>query len=444
MALRELNVDGLVGPTHNYAGLSRGNVASAAHAGTTAHPREAALQGLAMMRALAELGVPQMVLPPQERPDLPFLRELGFGGFDAEVLAAAARRAPRMLAAACSASSMWAANAATVAPSRDTADGRLHFTPANLISTLHRALERKPTRRALARLFPGEGVVVHPPLRAALPLADEGAANHTRLEAADGTGVHLFVYGRAALGEGAGPARYPARQTLEAQVAVAHRHGLDPARTLFVQQHPACIDRGVFHNDVIAVGHRQVLLFHEHAWVDTDGVVERLRQMTGGALVAVRVREAQLSVDEAVSTYLFNSQIVTAEDGRIVLVAPAECERDPRARAAAEGVVADPSNPLAEVRYLDVRQSMRNGGGPACLRLRVPLEDGELASVHGPCRFDEALHQRLEAWVSDHYREALAADDLWDPALLRESRTALDELTRILGLGDSFYPFQRP
>ena len=112
--VREVNFDGLVGPTHNYAGLALGNVASMRHGGLEANPREAALQGLAKMKSLMDAGYAQGVLPPQQRPDLGALRALGFSGSDERVLARAAGEAPQILRAVCSASSMWTANAATV------------------------------------------------------------------------------------------------------------------------------------------------------------------------------------------------------------------------------------------------------------------------------------------------------------------------------------------
>ncbi len=54
--LTEINFDGIVGPSHNYAGLSLGNLASARNAGAVSRPRDAALQGLAK-----DLGVSQQV-----------------------------------------------------------------------------------------------------------------------------------------------------------------------------------------------------------------------------------------------------------------------------------------------------------------------------------------------------------------------------------------------
>jgi len=84
---------------------------------------------------------------------------------------------------------------------------------------------------------------------------------------------------------------------------------------------------------------------------------------------------------------------------------------------------------------------MRNGGGPACLRLRVVLNDEELDAMHRGVLLNDALYERLTSWVEAHYRSELSQDDLGDPMLLEEVRKALDELTGILGLG-SIYDFQ--
>lgn len=276
----EANFDGLVGPTHNYAGLSFGNVASANNANRVSNPREAALQGLAKMKALADLGYAQGVLPPQERPSVGLLRTLGFSGDDRAVIREAARTAPGLLGAACSAASMWTANAATVSPSADTADGRVHFTPANLCSKLHRAFEHETTARVLRAAFPDEARFAH---HNALPgwpsLGDEGAANHTRLCGAYGErGVEFFVYGRDDLASAPTPRRFPARQTLQASQAIARVHGLADGDVVFAQQHPDAIDAGVFHNDVIAVGNGNVLFCHAQAFVDQAAVLARLRE----------------------------------------------------------------------------------------------------------------------------------------------------------------------
>src|SRR4029077_2346121 len=105
----------------------------------------------------------------------------------AGVLREAERKDPRLLVAAYSASAMWAANAATVSPSADTADGRVHFTPANLPTQLHRSIEPPVTSAVLRQIFPeGEYFAHHDPLPASEEFADEGAANHMRLAPSHG------------------------------------------------------------------------------------------------------------------------------------------------------------------------------------------------------------------------------------------------------------------
>jgi succinylarginine dihydrolase len=440
----EMNFDGLVGPTHHYAALAAGNLASQAHGGSVSHPREAALQGLEKMKRVAELGAPQAVLPPHERPDLAFLRCVGFDGSDSEVLARALREAPTLLTAACSASSMWAANAATVSASADCRDGRIHLTPANLVTNLHRSLEPAFTTRILRRVLPDRRVfAVHDALPSVPSLGDEGAANHLRLCAGhDGPGVEVFVFGQ---GGSSMPRRFPARQQLAASQAVARLHGLDPRRTLFVQQHPDAIDAGVFHNDVIAVANRHVLLCHERAWVDQPRVLDQMRQMfretCGGELHVIQVATAELSLAEAVASYLFNSQLVDLNDGTMALVCPRECVERPRVWQVITAKLMGENSPIAQAVPVEVRQSMQNGGGPACLRLRVPMTSGQAAGVFAGVRWSDALHERLSAWVTRHYRQELRIDDLVDPSLLRETRAALDELTEILRVGP-VYGFQ--
>lgn len=446
MQTLEANFDGLVGPTHNYAGLSFGNVASQRNEHAVANPKAAARQGLRKMKQLADLGFAQGVLPPQERPSIRLLRELGFGGKDAEAIAKAAKEAPELLAAASSASAMWTANAATVSPSADTPDRRVHFTPANLCSKLHRAIEHESTRRTLGTIFADPShFVVHEALTGTPALGDEGAANHTRFCAQYGArGVEFFVYGRSEYRRGPEPKRFPARQTFEASRAVAQRHGLAEDATVFAQQSPDVIDAGVFHNDVIAVGNRSTLFCHERAFVNRKGVYDELRAKLAkhdAPFDVIEVPDAQVSVADAVSSYLFNSQLLSRADGSQVLVVPQECRENPHVAIYLDDLVGKPG-PVGEVLAFDLRESMKNGGGPACLRLRVVLNEAERAAVSPGVWIDDALFTRLDAWIEKHYRDRLAPQDLADPTLLVESRTALDELTQILGLG-SLYDFQR-
>ena len=443
MLAREANYDGLIGPTHNYGGLSRGNLASAKNKGLTASPRAAALQGLQKMKLMADAGLVQGVLPPQARPNIPELRLMGFSGSDEYVLANAWRANPILVRNMSSASSMWAANAATVSPSADCADGQLHLTPANLSTMLHRSIEHAQTGRALRAAFPS--AIVHDALPMQSTYSDEGAANHVRLCAEQGeAGVELFVYGRDAFA-GAADTKFPSRQTLQASHIIATRHQLSPTHTVFAKQSPKVIDAGAFHNDVVCVGARQCLFYHEYAFEDTPRTLAAISKAAEGLFEPqfVEVSNKEVPINDAITAYLFNSMLVQFPgEERLTLVAPTETEDNPLAKAYCDKLILG-NGPIGAVKYVDVRQSMRNGGGPACLRLRVVLTDAELAAANPKMLLDDVLFTQLSNWVTKHYREDMAPDDLGGPELMRESFKALDELTGIMGLGADFYPFQR-
>ena len=436
MPLREMNFDGLVGPTHNYAGLSFGNVASKDHGGQESHPRAAALQGLAKMRAVAEMGFDQGFLPPLARPAPNVLRVMGFEGDDATILGAAAEVDPVLLAQVCSASSMWTANAATVSPSCDTADGCVHFTPANLRAQFHRSIEPWETAHMLQHVFPDETIFTHhDPLPASDQYGDEGAANHTRLQT-DAGRVNLFVYGvEHRRPDGPAPRHFPARQTREASEAVARRHQLRGA--MFVQQNPDVVDRGVFHNDVISVGTGRVLLYHEQAFLDGARVIDELRERLGPDFVPLEVPAEVLPVEACVSSYLFNSQLLEHPDGSMVLIAPSEGEADERIQRICDQWCGG-EGPIEKVVWMDVRESMRNGGGPACLRLRVPLEDHERAALHPGFVLTPERADELEGWIRQWYRESLHPRDLADQGLMGTCRQAMAALVELVGLEQSY------
>lgn len=449
MSVHEINFDGLVGPTHNYAGLAPGNLLSTEHAGSVAHPRAAALQGLEKMRRVADLGIRQLVFPPHPRPDMDVLRRCGFTGDDDVVLATAAREDPALLSASASASGMWTANAATVSPSSDTGDARVHVTPANLMTLFHRVIEADWTTRFLRLACRDEELIkVHDPLQGGFPFADEGAANHTRFACGHANpGVELFVWGRvgiaSAMGGDApssGPRRFQGRQTREASQAIARRHGLDPARVVFARQSQEAIDAGAFHNDVVAVGNEHVLLYHDQAFDETDRVLGELRSMLAACpgsepFLPLCVRKEELSLEEATKCYLFNSQLLSlpGKPGSMLLLAPSDCEEHPRARRVLDRLLGE-DNPIDQVEYIDVRQSMRNGGGPACLRLRMVLTERELDSIDPRVILDDRLHSELVDWVGRNYREELAPESLAEHALLEESGRAFAELARIMPL----------
>lgn len=441
MKAREVNFDGLVGLTHHYAGLSFGNEASTKHQFRVSNPKLAAKQGLLKMKALADAGFVQGVIAPQERPNVPVLRQLGFTGSDEQVVARVAKQAPNLLSAVSSASSMWVANAATVSPSSDSMDGKVHLTVANLNNKFHRASEAPTTESLLQAIFRNEDYFsVHGALPQVGMFGDEGAANHNRLGGAYGEpSVQLFVYGREEAKAGLIPARYPARQTLEASQAVARLNQVNPELLVFAQQNPAVIDQGVFHNDVIAVSNRQALFCHEQAFLHQHELYETLHKKVPG-FMPIEVPANRVSVADAVSTYLFNSQLLSREDGSMMLILPEEARQHAGVWSYLNELLAA-DNPVSELKVFDLRESMANGGGPACLRLRVVLNEAEQQAVNPAVIMNDVLFGKLNHWVDRWYRDSLTQADLADPLLLREGRDALDELTHILDLG-SVYPFQ--
>jgi len=415
MALVEINFDGLVGPSHNYAGLSLGNLASASHGGDPSYPRAAALQGLDKMRHNLALGLAQGWFAPLPRPNHAFTAALGLGQpADAD--------AARLRAAAWSASAMWTANAATVSPAPDTADGRCHLTPANLVTMPHRSHEWPDTVRQLRLAFAD---AAHFAVHDAVPpcFGDEGAANHMRMAARhDARGIELFVYGRPG-------GRFPARQHEQASRAVARLHGLDPARTLFVEQSAEAIAAGAFHNDVVAVANEAVLFTHEAAFADPDGVYAAIRQALPEAEIVV-VPASAVSLSDAIKSYLFNAQLLTLPDGEMALVIPGEAWDMPSVRGWLDGMLAA-NGPIRRVLPVDVRQSMANGGGPACLRLRVVADP---ATVDPRFLLDAARIDALAGVVATHWPEQIDPADIGNETLARTVQAARSALLVAAGL----------
>lgn len=414
MALAEINFDGIVGPSHNYAGLSLGNIASASHKGQPSYPRAAALQGVAKMRANMELGLAQGFLLPLPRPNFRLMRELALDGSSE----------PALVAAAWSASSMWTANAATVSPAPDTADGRCHLTPANLVTMLHRGQEWRDTKRQLAIAFADpRHFAVHDAVPASF--GDEGAANHMRLcESHSGAGVEVFVYGQQG-------GRFPARQHEQASRAVERKHGLDPAACVFIEQNPEAIAAGAFHNDVVAVANERVLFTHARAFADQQGAYDAMRSAFP-ALEVVEVPDEAVSLEEAIRTYLFNAQLLTLPEGEMALVVPSECQESAAVWAWCETMLAG-NGPIRKVIPVDVRQSMANGGGPACLRLRVVADP---ATVDPRFLLDEARIQRAESVIAEMWPEQIDPADIGNETLARTVIEAREALLGVLALDE--------
>ncbi len=414
MALAEINFDGIIGPSHNYAGLSLGNLASASHAGDLAYPRAAALQGLAKMRHNMALGLVQGFFLPLPRPNATFLSAIGADGTEDR----------RLNAAAWSASSMWTANAATVSPAPDTADGRCHLTAANLVTMPHRSQEWPDTVRQLRLAFADSA---HFAVHDAVPpcFGDEGAANHMRMGTGhDAPGLEIFVYGTSG-------GAFPARQHLEASRAVARLHRLDPARTLFVEQNPEAIAAGAFHNDVVAVANERVLFTHEQAFADPAGTYAAIRERLPEAEFVV-VPAAEVSLADAIQSYLFNAQLLTLPSGEMALVVPSEAVEHPRVRPYLDRMLAG-NGPIRTVLPVDVRQSMANGGGPACLRLRVVCDP---ATVDPRFLMDEAKAAKIEALIQREWPESIAPEQVGSAPLAERVIAARLSLLDALGLSE--------
>ena len=412
MPLVELNFDGIVGPSHNYAGLSLGNLASTRHAGQLSAPRTAALQGIEKMRANLALGLAQGIFLPHPRPDHRWLADLGTDIEQAD---------PVLAANALSASAMWAANAATVSPAPDTADGRCHLTVANLKTMPHRSHEWPATLAQLKMAFGGSSFQVHGPIPPAF--GDEGAANHMRLTSGHAEpGVEVFVYG---VSGGA----FPARQHFESSKAVARLHQLGSERTIFVEQSEKAIAAGAFHNDVVAVANERVLFAHEHAFADKQSLIDACERLVPG-FEYVEVPATEVPLADAIRSYVFNGQLVTPPDGEPTLVLPSEARETPTVWRWIERHLAG-NGPIRRVEVVDVRQSMANGGGPACLRLRVVADP---STVDPRFLVDNAKLDWIADVVRRHWPEQIHHDDLQSPALIRTIETARAALLEALDL----------
>ena len=412
MALIEINFDGIVGPSHNYAGLSLGNLAATANAGTVAYPRAAALQGLEKMRANRALGLEQGFLLPLPRPKSAFLKALGQPDD------------PALTAAAWSASSMWTANAASVSPAPDAADKRCHLTAANLATMPHRSLEWPDTARQLRVAFSDPRHFAH---HDAVPacFGDEGAANHMRMAARhDAPGVEIFVYGKTG-------GAFPARQHEQASRAVARLHALSANRVLFAEQNPTAIAAGAFHNDVVAVANERVLFAHEEAFADPATLFAQIRERLPEAEFVI-VPTSAVSLAEAVKSYLFNAQLVTLPDGTMALIVPLEAWDNPPVRHWLDQMLAG-NGPIRRVIPVDVRQSMANGGGPACLRLRVVADP---ATVDPRFLLGDANADKIAGIVAQYWPEQIDPGEIGNPVLANDVVSARAALLQHLDLAE--------
>jgi succinylarginine dihydrolase len=287
----------------------------------------------------------------------------------------------------------------------------------------HRSHEWPCTLAQLQIAFAGPEFTVHEPIPPAF--GDEGAANHMRLTGAHGeAGVEIFVYGVSG-------GSFPARQNLEASKALARLHRLDPERTIFAEQSQKAIAAGAFHNDVVAVANERVLFAHEEAFANKELLLETCFAKVRG-FEYVEVPSAEVPLKDAIKSYLFNAQLVTPPNGEMTLVVPTEARETSSVWRWIERHLAG-NGPIRRVEMVNVRQSMANGGGPACLRLRVVADPD---TVDPRFLVDPAKLDRIADVIETYWPSDIANDSLQQPALIRDVERARTMLFEIVGLSE--------
>ena len=429
----EVNFDGLPGPSHLFSGLGHGNLASQISKGKASSPKQAALQSLEKIKKLYELGIKSVVVPPQRRPNLTPLSVFGFKGSREDIVEQAFNSDPKLFSSIFSSAYMWTANAATVSPSPDTHSGLLKLTVANLKTNFHRSIESFGTYALLRKCLSSTKISVSSPLAGTMP--DEGAANHLRFcEDYGSEGLEVFVYGFSVNEPLPSPKNFKPRQSKEAFEKIIGSH--EVKNSLLIFQNPDAIDAGVFHNDVISTSNKNVFLFHEKSFYKNKESVEQIneayKKLTGKDLILLEVTDKEADMDDCVRTYLFNSQIINpGNQEEMMLIAPQQCKKSLKIEAYIDKILADDNNPISEVSYLDLDESMDNGGGPACLRLRVVMNDAQLSEINQKLIFNEELYNKLKELISNHYPSELRLDDLLEKETLEQLDTCFDKFEEL-------------
>jgi succinylarginine dihydrolase len=432
----EVNFDGIPGPTHLFAGLSKGNIASQINSGKISSPKKAALQSLEKINTIYRLGIKQAIVPPHRKPNITPLSVYGFQGSLQEQLKQAHDTDPKLFAGLYSSSNMWTANAATVSPSPDTQSGKLQLTIANLKSNFHRSLESFKTYDIFRKIFSSVLISVHSPLPGLSP--DEGAANHLRFcEDYGQEGLEVFVFSFGVKEELPRTKLFDPRQSREASLEVIRKHEIKHSLTIF--QNPEAIDAGVFHNDVISTGNKNFFFYHEKSFFKNSETIQNIsneyKKITNKDLILLEVKEKELSLNNAVSSYLFNSQILSPEGKEgMILFAPKECERFEKVRKYINKIILDPANPLTEVIYFDLNESMQNGGGPACLRLRIVMNEAQLKDINQSLMFNDALYKKLKQLIEENYPDELKLEDLTKPEIVEKISICFDKYEEIFNI----------
>lgn len=423
-------LDALVGPSHHFGGIAFGNKASLAHQHQASNPRKAALESLEKMRLVYECGAKQLIIPPQVRPQLSTFKQLsGTRGFTKTNLDQLFQFAPQFLSALFSTSYMWQANAGIVSAACDAFDGLVHITPANLQSHFHRSEEVVQTAKQFKTLFePIKKVKIHAPVSMSFP--DEGAANCIRFSSKKAeSGLNFWVYSKSQFEHPA--TLFPARQSKEALQLIARKHKLK--HVLFAKQSEEAINAGVFHNDVIAMGIGTLLVVHKHAYDNQKKVLDDLQEQAmhvlGEPLTIIEVSSRAMCLEEAVKSYVFNSQLIKKANGDIILLAPLTAKKYPSAKRLLAKLLKQ--SHIKQVHYVPLEESMNNGGGPACLRLAMNLEKDIIQKIPKSYIFSIKRYHLLVEFVKTHYPDWIVLRHFKDPDFIQELHDIVKKLNNL-------------
>ena len=320
----------------------------------------------------------------------------------------------------------------------DNIDNAIHITVANLNSMMHRSIEPKFTYKMLKRIL-NKKVNINKSLLNLPNIGDEGAANHIRIaERHNVPGYQIFVYSS----ENISHAKTIERQSLIGSKLIARKNCVEDQRVFYLQQSNRAIRYGSFHNDIVSTANENIFIYHEEAFESTQElkvILAKLKKLVPN-FKPIKILNSEIDLQTIVSSYLLNSQLISLPSGGMMFLLPSEVKQYPNCMQWLEKISAEEE--IKKIKFIDVKQSMRNGGGPACLRLRMIFNENEISSVNKNFLLDDNKIDLLTNLIENKYRDRLQPDDLLDPNLADESLEILDALTKIFKTG-SIYNFQK-
>lgn len=377
--LNQVFIDCMPGPTSHFGGHSIGNIASMTSKNMPSNPKKAAIEWLDKVSLVQSLGAKQIVLPPHRRPLIhhanhPRLENLS-SGF------------------------IWMANAGHFIPATDTTLHAHQFIPANMKSGHHRKNEHRFHAYWIKQILKNINHHIHSPLRA----CDEGAANAIRLWK-NNQSIFILVHGHP-------KTAFPSRQSKD---SFNELQSLVKLKNLIIlQQKSKAIDHGVFHNDVISFGFKNVLFCHEHSFEDQKNQLYQLNQLflntTKSKLHIIQINEQDLPLTECIDTYLFNSQVILINN-KITLLSPKAAKRNEKSFKIIQEWIAN--DYIHDVKFIDINSSLMNGGGPACLRLCIYLLDSEIHAIPRQFWLTSKKINELKQIIETKYPSSLDLSDI--------------------------------